>query len=199
MTDDEVRLATRADAAAMAAGLADAFGDDPVFRWFSGQDDCEQRMRPFWRAVVRESVRPADHLCFAWRDGDGSAVWRGVNRWKVAFPEVVRSTPGMVAALRLRVPVALRYLSTMEKAHPTEPHYYLEFIGTRRARQGQGGGTKLLAPMLARCDDEGVGAYLESSNPRNVPFYARHGFVERDRIIGAPGAPPVTPMWRTPR
>jgi GNAT superfamily N-acetyltransferase len=199
MTDDEVRRATAADAPAMGAGLADAFSEDPIFRWLSGQDDTEERLRPFWRAVARESVRPEDHLCFTWRDGEGTAIWRGVRRWKVSYAELARTTPAMVGALRLRVPAAVRYLTTMEKLHPHEPHYYLEFLGTRRSRQGQGGGSKLLAPMLARCDEEGLGAYLESSNPRNVPFYARHGFVARASVVGAKGAPPVTPMWRDPR
>jgi GNAT superfamily N-acetyltransferase len=126
-------------------------------------------------------------------------VWRAVDRWKVSFPQAFRAAPGMLASLRLRLPATLRYLRGMEKVHPAEAHYYLEFIGTRRDRQGQGGGSKLLAPVLARCDDEGIAAYLESSSPRNVPFYARHGFVERDAVVATKGAPPVIPMWRDPR
>ena len=46
--------------------------------------------------------------------------------------------------------------------HPPEPHYYLEFLGTRRGQQSRGGGTAVLQPMLDRCDAEGVPAYLES-------------------------------------
>ena len=41
-------------------------------------------------------------------------------------------------------------------------------------------------------------AYLESTNPRNISLYLRHGFeVIREIRIGA--APPVTPMIRRPR
>jgi hypothetical protein len=41
-------------------------------------------------------------------------------------------------------------------------------------------------------------AYLESSNPRNIPLYQRHGFEAMGEIqVGA--APVVTPMIREPR
>ena len=35
---------------------------------------------------------------------------------------------------------------------------------------------EVLAPVLERCDAEGVPAYLESSKESNVSFYRRHGF-----------------------
>ena len=41
--------------------------------------------------------------------------------------------------------------------------------------------------------------YLESSNVRNVPFYARHGFETTGEIVCGKGAPTVTAMWRDPR
>ena len=53
--------------------------------------------------------------------------------------------------------------------------------------------------VLDRCDEEGVPAYLESSNPRNIPFYARHGFESTGEIVVGKGAPTVTAMWRNPR
>ena len=60
-------------------------------------------------------------------------------------------------------------------------------------------GARLLAPVLARCDRDGLPAYLESSNPRNLPFYERHGFVRRTAVPLPSGCPLVTPMWRDPR
>ena len=53
--------------------------------------------------------------------------------------------------------------------------------------------------MLDRCDAEGMPAYLESSNVRNVPFYGRHGFEVTGEIDLGKGAPTVTAMWRNPR
>jgi hypothetical protein len=54
--------------------------------------------------------------------------------------------------------------------------------------------------VLERCDGERVPAFLESSNPRNIPFYERQGFVVTKRLDRLPGgAPLLTQMWREPR
>ena len=82
--------------------------------------------------------------------------------------------------------------------HIHEPHWYLPMIGVDPARQGQGLGSALLAHALRRCDAEHLPAYLESSNPANVPLYERHGF----RVIGqiqAGGSPTLYPMLRDAR
>jgi hypothetical protein len=50
----------------------------------------------------------------------------------------------------------------------------------------------------ARVDAEGLPAYLESSNPRNISFYERHGFEVVGRIQ-AGKTPVVTPMLRRGR
>jgi ribosomal protein S18 acetylase RimI-like enzyme len=56
----------------------------------------------------------------------------------------------------------------------------------------------LLTQALARCDADGLPAYLESSNPRNIPLYQRHGFEILGRIqVG--DSPVLTPMRRPPR
>ena len=71
-------------------------------------------------------------------------------------------------------------------------------IGVEPYSQGQGLGGELMRHAVARCDDEGALAYLESSNPRNISLYMRHGFEVMGEIrIGA--APLVTPMLRRPR
>jgi ribosomal protein S18 acetylase RimI-like enzyme len=87
----------------------------------------------------------------------------------------------------------------LEKAHPHEPpHYYLSQLGTDPPAQGRGFGTAVLEPVLAQCDRDGIGAYLESSKERNVDYYARFGF-RTTETIHLPKGPDVWLMWRDPR
>lgn len=82
--------------------------------------------------------------------------------------------------------------------HPTEPHWYLPMIGIDPVQQGRGLGSALLKHALALVDRDGATAYLESSNPKNVPLYERHGF----EVIGevqAGNSPTIAAMLRRPR
>ena len=73
------------------------------------------------------------------------------------------------------------------------------YIGVRRAAQGTGLGGALLRSMTAECDERGIAAYLESSDPRNDALYARHGFVATGEIVVPRGAPRIMAMWRDPK
>jgi GNAT superfamily N-acetyltransferase len=86
----------------------------------------------------------------------------------------------------------------MDEWHPKEPHWYLPILAVEPLAQGKGLGSALMRHALEVADDAGVPAYLESSNPRNIPLYLRHGFEVLGEIqIGA--GPRVTPMFRHPR
>ena len=115
---------------------------------------------------------------------------------------------GVLAALGVEARVgaehvggAVRLLGTFEKMdewHPEERHYYLPLVGVEPNAQGTGLGGALMRHATARCDEEGALAYLESSNPRNISLYERHGFEVMGEIrVGS--APLVTPMLRQPR
>jgi hypothetical protein len=55
-----------------------------------------------------------------------------------------------------------------------------------------------MAYALQQCDREHSLAYLESTNPRNVSLYRRHGF-EALGTIQVGGSPPLVPMLRQRR
>jgi ribosomal protein S18 acetylase RimI-like enzyme len=74
----------------------------------------------------------------------------------------------------------------------------LPLVGVDPARQGYGHGTALMAHALAECDREHLPAYLESTNPRNVTLYERHGFRALGRVpLGESAA--FVPMLRPAR
>jgi ribosomal protein S18 acetylase RimI-like enzyme len=89
-------------------------------------------------------------------------------------------------------------MQQMASYHPKEPHWYLPLIGIDPAHQGKGLGGTLMRHATDICDRDGVLAYLESSNLRNVPLYQRHGF-EILGTIQAGQSPTITPMLRKPR
>jgi len=80
-----------------------------------------------------------------------------------------------------------------------EPHFYLFTLGTHADHQSRGLGGRVLEPVLECCDAQGLPAHLESSNPRNLPFYERHGFEVLGEVSIAEGGPVIRPMRREPR
>ena len=80
-----------------------------------------------------------------------------------------------------------------------EPHWTLQYLGVRPARQGAGLGTVAVAPMLDVCDIEGLPCVLVSTNPRNLPFYERLGFQVDGEVPTPDGAAVMRPMHRAPR
>jgi ribosomal protein S18 acetylase RimI-like enzyme len=82
--------------------------------------------------------------------------------------------------------------------HPDEPHWYLPLLGVDPIHHGKGLGSALLQHALAMCDQDSKYAYLESSNPRNITLYQRHGF-ELLGTIQVNTSLSIFPMLRKPR
>src|SRR5207244_268107 len=109
-----------------------------------------------------------------------------------SIPVIARSGARSLASLRL--------LTAVDKAHHAihEPHYYLAILGTDPRFQRTGAGTAALAPVLERCDNEGLAAYLETQKEENLAYYRRHGF-EMIQMLEVRGVPPIWTMLRKPR
>lgn len=82
--------------------------------------------------------------------------------------------------------------------HPTEPHWYLPWMGVVPEAQGMGIGASLLREGLARADADRLPVYLEATTQRSAAFYARHGFEIRE-TIDLPDYPEIVTMWRLAR
>jgi GNAT superfamily N-acetyltransferase len=188
-----IRPAVPGDAAALAAPLARAFHDDPVTVWANPRQGSRlHRTERFFLGRMR-ALLPHE-LSSVTADGDGAAIWSPPDAWQMGLREFLHDLP---AFLSPRTPFVIRGMHGVEKRHPTEPHYYLSILGVDPPRQGEGMGSALLQPMLRRCDQEGVGAYLETGTERNVRFYARHGFRVTEEVP-LPKGPPMWLMWRDP-
>jgi ribosomal protein S18 acetylase RimI-like enzyme len=171
-----------------------AFSADPAARWVYPSADSylkyfpEFAMRFGGKAFVHRSAHCSE-------DGRGAALWLP--------PGVEPDGDEVMALIERTAPASLQsdaaeLFEQMGRYHPKEPHWYLPMIGVDLTAQGQRYGPALLRHALDACDRDGLDAYLESSNPRNVPLYERHGFELRGTIqVGS--SPPILPMIRKAR
>ena len=188
-----IRTATQRDEAGAIAVVVLAFGADPAARWTWPDPGAFLAHFPaFVRAFGgRAFAEGGAHLV----DGHaGAALWLppGIGPDEEAMGELLQRT----APAELQGDLAALF-KQMARYHPSEPHWFLPFIGVDPARQGRGYGSALMRHALALCDRDHRLAYLESSNPKNVPLYQRHGF-ELLGTIQAGTSPTIFPMLRKP-
>ena len=171
-----------------------AFAADPVARWNWPSTDVY--MSAFPELILAfGGAAFVNHSAHATHDFGAVALWLppGTHPDEEALGSLSERT-----VVEPRLSEAAVIFEEMAACHPPEPHWYLPLIGTDPAHQGQGHGTTLLAFALAECDRQHLPAYLESTNPRNVSLYQRHGF-EALRTIQVGSSPPIVPMLRKAR
>lgn len=168
-----VRRARPDDVPAVARALGRAFDDDPVFQALLPRERVPRLTRFFERAL-RVIHLPLDE---AWISADGraAALFAPPGRWRVSLLQQLRMLPTITLFGRNSL-FGERMHALVERRHPRDAHWYLAVLGVDPDAQGRGLGSRVLAPVLERCDREGIDAYLESSNERNHAFYRRQGF-----------------------
>jgi GNAT superfamily N-acetyltransferase len=192
-----VRPATAADVRPLAAVLGRAFEDDPPFVWMLPDARSRQaRAGRFFGTVVRTEALALGAVEVACLDGVivGGTVWYPPGRWTPGVQ--LRTLLGFIRAFGRRLRPAAALEQAMVRAHPRARHWYLFAIGVDPAHQGNGVAGALLRSRLARCDQAGEPAYLESSKLTNVPLYQHFGFEPSAPMPLPDGVPVITPMWR---
>jgi GNAT superfamily N-acetyltransferase len=187
------RIQAHREANAVAA-LTLAFSADPVNRWcWPGAAEYLAAFPGFVRALGGNAF--AAECAFEIAGGTGVALWLppNVEPDEAALIEIVQ---GAVHASRQND--LFEVIGQAGKFHPQGLHWYLPFVGVEPMQQGRGLGALVLRPILERCDHERLPAYLESTNPRNVPFYESLGF-RSIGIIQAGTSPEIVPMLREPQ
>jgi ribosomal protein S18 acetylase RimI-like enzyme len=194
------RKATKADLPRLVDAMARAFDDDPIANWFAAQDSRRsERIHEFMRLGTEKLTFPHGDVYTSDRI-EGGALWNPPGTWKMGFLQQLAMLPGFVRVASLkRLPAIMKGLGAVEKEHPHESHYYLLGLGVEPELQGRSIGTQLMAPILEKCDREGIPAYLESSKERNVPLYERNGFKVTKEMVVPAGGPKIWLMWRDPQ
>lgn len=193
------RAATPADVPAVAACLASAFFEDPLWGNWTFPDertrarDIESFMR-FWAATA---VR--DPWVRMTGGGEAVAIWHPPGEPELTPEQEEELQPLLDEWFGGRAGELRALFDQFDEHHPQEqPHYYLSWWATHRDHAGRGLGTVLIEENLAEIDATGLPAFLESTNPANLARYEALGF-ERRSEFGPPGGPVITTMWRSPR
>lgn len=194
----EVRKATKADVPAMSAMLSRAFHDDPVKIDLLPDATKRAQRGPDLFATFASFHLPNEEV-YVTAGLEGAALWDPPGHWKVPPRRIATNLPRTFRIFGFRLIRNLGVLMDIEKAHPREPHYYLAVLGTDPGHQSKGFGSALMEPVLAKCDSEGVGAYLESSKHSNIAFYTRFGFKVTGEYVFRGGGAKVWFMWRDPK
>jgi len=194
MTTPPVKVATEADEASVIDVLTLAFSSDPAAR--SAWTDPSTFLVNFPSFARAFGGAAFAHGSAYYAEGfGGAALWLP--------PDVHPDSVALFDLMQRTVPTdileqSMALFEQMAAYHPIEPHWYLPLIGVDPIRQGEGIGSALMRHAVGVCDRDGKPAYLESSNPKNVPLYERHGFEVLGTIqVGT--SPTMFPMLRTPR
>jgi GNAT superfamily N-acetyltransferase len=192
---DEAVLAVGADEQSRVYDtLVGAFLNDPVERWMYPDLADYRRHFPEFLAAFGGRAFQAHTV---WRLGEFSAValWLPPGTESDGERIVTLLTNSVAPALHEDL---FAVLGAMDSAHPRYPHWYLPWFGVTAEKQGTGLGSQLMHACLQVIDSSHLPVYLETPNPRTVPFYERHGFtVTGDTQSGS--CPPMTFMERPPR
>jgi ribosomal protein S18 acetylase RimI-like enzyme len=186
--------ATASDEASTIDVLVRAFSADPVAQWI--WPDPQQYHMHFPSFVRAFGGKAFTHGSAYYVNGyAATALWLP--------PNVHPDEEKLISLVQRTVSEQIQkdffpVFELMSRYHPSEPHWYLPLMGVDPLQQGKGFGSALLQHTLIQCDRDSKLAYLESSNPRNIPLYERYGFELLGTIqIGT--SPSIAPMLRRPK
>ena len=192
--------------ASAAALLGAAFAKDPAFTWVF-PDESKRTGRLTWIAerLIRMTRLSGGTVDASDDVPSAIALWVPVD---APFTEplglLLRAGFGSAPfALGLGALARLARLggptNALHRTHAPLPHDYLLQVAVDPSRQGGGIGARLVRAGLERAARNGRAVWLETSNPRNVPFYERLGLTERARYTFASGVTLVGLSTTLPR
>ncbi len=141
---------------------------------------------------------------YATSDLAGVACWLAPGQTSPNSLRLIRS--GMLKLPRLfgwtgfrRLQAYGEWADKLHHEHAPGSHWYLWAIGVRPQDQGKGIAGQLVAPILARADQESLPCYLETHVEANVRIYTRLGFEVASKSTPQGHSLAVWGMVRRPR
>ena len=187
-----------AELAAIRAVLGRAYADDPLSAWIFTDPEARVDACAVWYGLFVETYARSSRVTWL-PDEQAVCLWYTPDTSELAWP-TVPTIAGVLTALvgagdAERVGNALHPIDGLT---PAEPHVYVNFLAVDPERQGRGAGERAIAPALEAARSAGLGLRLESTNPRNLPFYERLGFRRRAELQLGDG-PLLISLWLDPQ
>ena len=163
--------------------LARSHADYPSFRHLFPDDQRRARaLRALFTGAARDAARLGSAYGALGSDGNlsGIALWLAPGNFPWSALRQLRGAAWMLSVLRAYPSSFRAFMQTGAngaRLHPADRHWYLETMGVSPDVQRRGIGSRLLEPVLEIADRDQVDCYLETAEPRNADYYARHGFV----------------------
>jgi GNAT superfamily N-acetyltransferase len=200
-----IELLVPKQAAAAGRVLSRSHVDYPSFRdLFPDPARRARVLSALFTGIVRDAAQLGSAYGAMESDGEvnGVALWLAPGKFPWSPVRQLRGAGWMLSVLLADPRSFRRFMRTGAngaRLHPDDRHWYLESMGVDPAVQRQGVGRRLLEPVLELADRARIDCYLETADPRNTAFYARHGFeVENDGLQLVPDGPPHVAMRRRP-
>jgi GNAT superfamily N-acetyltransferase len=165
--------------------LAASYSADPAFQALWPDSGVRARvLRSLLTASAQDAARCGGAVLA--RDGVGAvgvALWLppgmyplSTVRFALQTPALARAALAAPAAFPRYASVSARLARDLSPKRTGELDWYLRAMGVHPRARRRGVGALLLAPVLARADEEGARCRLHTSDPTNVPYYERFGF-----------------------
>ena len=179
---------TRSDVGPAVEILVRAFNNYPLLKYYFPDESNRQKVsRYFLSSAVLSGIRYGEAYATS-SNLEGVAVWMPSENYHVTFWRLLRAAPlsvlfglGRYGGFRMKQVGA--YIDAVHRRLAPYRHGFLQTIGVDPQFQGKGYAGKLLKPMLARMDTEGLPCYLETLDEQNVSLYEHFGFRVLDKSV----------------
>jgi len=160
--------------------LGRAFFDDPFEVYMLPDDDSRERLSSLRFVRLLRYGHLFGKVYTTVNIPRGAAIWLPPGNWEMTEERLKQAglfdIPSIIGSDAFQRLISVTdYIEPYHREVPAR-HWYLLIVGVDRPLQGQGLGSALLQPILEQADAGSEPCYLETFQPKDLPFYERHGF-----------------------
>ncbi|MBW1911604.1 MAG: GNAT family N-acetyltransferase [Deltaproteobacteria bacterium] len=163
--------------------LADAFNNDPMMNYLFAPSisSYSRSLHEMFRFSCEVRLLLGWPLLGCWNSqnqlvGVAGLSLPGDADWPPSLQQVYRELQTCIGEKSSGLMETYSRLADTNR--PKEPHYQLGMIGIDSKQQGHGYGGELIKVLHGMSEDDpfSTGVWLDTENPRNVPWYQKYGY-----------------------